>query len=456
MGRIFLFFLSCWTWAQDVLPEALRQAMQQRNVQAHEISIWVQALDQQQPLVDWQSRVARNPASVAKLLTTAAGLSALGGDFRWHTDFYIDQQPDAQGVLHGNLYVRGGGDPFLVEERLRDAIQQLQQRGIRHLQGAVILDDSFFRLSAEDKQVLDGAHTSEYNAIPHPLMVNFRTLELNVSPRSASTRPPLPHWRIVNQIQATKQPCQGKYVKVVPQLKRLPQGYAELHLTGQIPSRCPEQHLRLVLGEGNELFFSWFKYLWEETGASFRAEARVGAIPKQAQLIYRHPSVALRDAIASMNQHSNNVMTRHLLLTLAPQRQEALHSGRAEVLKILTRLGVQTRGIHLDNGAGLSRETRVTAQQLAQLLSAMSPSVDFVQSLAVTGESGTLKKRFRNQALQGKIYGKTGTLRDVRAFAGYQQSASGRWFIVIILGQGKSASASRLFQDDVFQWIDGL
>ena len=160
-----------------------------------------------------------------------------------------------------------------------------------------------------------------------------------------------------------------------------------------------------------------------------------------------------------MNQESNNVMTRQLMLTLGAKTFDppgTLEKGRNAVRMTLEAFGINTDGMIIDNGAGLSRQELASAEQLAQLLRYIYLSDQgetFLQSLAVAGESGTLRKRYRGEALAGHVIGKTGTIDNVRSFAGYLRAESGRNYVVVIIGNGKSAVRSRAMQDDLFRWL---
>lgn len=455
MWRFILFLFISRLYA--TVPFEVEQLLFKHNVPSQELSLYIQEFNQAEPLVALNIDTPRNPASVAKLLTTGAGLSAFGSDFRWQTQFFIDA-PVQNGVLNGNLYVKGGGDPFLVEERLQQALRDLQGRGLQQINGNLVLDDSLFNLSASEKNpyAFDGEGQAEYNAIPHPLMVNFRLVDLIVSGKSASFRPNVRGWKINNQLQLTKAKCRMGNIAVSAKLDRQADGSAVVNVVGRLPKACPPQSLKMVFGDGNEVFGAWFQDMWQQMGGVMTGKALSGRVPQNAKLFYAHQSVPLSQAIASMNQHSNNVMTRQLFLTLSPQKPATLKGGQQGALQALQKVGVQTQGIVLENGSGLSRIERVSVRQLMQLLKGLAQNPDFVQSMAVSGESGTLKNRFKHQPLHGKIYGKTGTIKNVRAFAGYVQSASGRWFMIAIIGNGASASASRNLQDDVFKWLYSL
>ena len=446
--RFFLLFLSFSLWAQDIVPPEVQQLLNKHKLNAQNVSIYVEEIGERRPLVSLHADVPRNPASVAKLLTTGAGLSALGEQYQWQTHFYLDQPPDAQGVSHGNLYIQGSGDPYLVQERLYQALQAMRQKGLREITGNIILDESAFHLSPteQDGGAFDGAEQSAYNAVPNALMVNFRTIDIYVG-RSVRLVPNIASWRIVNNVQRVKGNCRNSSVGA--RLNRQPDGSAQLLLSGRLGASCPEYHIQTVLGEGAEVFYYWFRDYWLQLGGIAKGVGQVGRTPPGRLLFHTLPSVSLSEAVAMMNQNSNNVMTRHLFLTLSKQRPATLGDSRQMVMAILQRLGVQTQGIYLDNGAGLSRKARVSVRQIVQLLQALAHNYDFIKSLAVTGEVGTLRKRFRGEPLQGRIHAKTGTLRNIHSLAGYLDSASNRTYLFAIIVE----NAGRGLENDLLRWL---
>ena len=115
--------------------------------------------------LSYRADASVNPASVMKLVTTYAAMDMLGPDFTWRTDFYTDGTVD-NGSLRGNLYIRGGGDPKLVLERIHAAFWALQDKGVRVILGDMVLDHSAFELPAHDPGDFDGESLRPYNASP--------------------------------------------------------------------------------------------------------------------------------------------------------------------------------------------------------------------------------------------------------------------------------------------------
>lgn len=463
-GLLIALGFSGWAGAQNV-PANIAQLMQKNQVSAEGLTLIIQDVAQEVPLVSLNAQTLRSPASLEKVLTTAAALIRLGGDYLWQTKFYADAMPDANGVIQGNLYVKGGGDPFLVEERLQQMLKDLRARGVRHITGNIVLDNSLYYLpqEARNTQSFDGNGWSAYNAVPSPLMVNFRTVKVRLSPQgkqqaAVALWPNIMNWKIDNQMTVNAGKCDTNYSPAV-NLLRDERGYAVVQLTGKYSTACGARELTVVMGEESEQFYYLFHDLWYAEGGSFDGGGQIGPVPATAQPLYSGMSLPLREQIQKMNQLSNNVMTRQLLLTLGAEVYGvpgSLDKGRQAVRGTLAAFGVPVEGMLIDNGSGLSRDSRVSGHTLATLLLnlyASGHAMEFMQSLAVAGESGTLNRRFVGEALQGRVIGKTGTIDAVRGFAGYVQAQSGHVYVVVIIGNGKEALKSRALQDDVLRWV---
>lgn len=449
----------------DNLPNAVNTILEKHKVQKDDLSLVIERLGSHTPVATLNANTPRTPASVTKLLTTSAALIQMGGNYRWKTQFYVDQKPDANGVVHGNLYVKGGGDPQLVEERLTAMLMDLQQRGIKHITGDIVLDPSMYYLPSDEetRSEFDGHPWSAYNAVPSPLMVNFRTIKVNIEPVgrngvSISLWPHIANWKIDNQLKVSHLACKNHYSPGVA-MERDANGYATVTVKGLYSTACGDRSVTVVMGKATEQFYYLFHDIWYQLGGTFDGVGKVAMVPPKAILFYTGYSLPLTDQIRTMNQLSNNVMTRDLMMTLGVHLYGApgtLEKGRKAVLSTLTAFGIPTQDIHVDNGCGLSRETHLSVNDLVLLLQNMYDSNfrdDFLQSLAIAGEKGTLKRRFRGSVMQGKVIGKTGTMQNVHSLAAIVTTKAGDKYAVVMIGNGKTSIRSYFAQNDILKWV---
>ena len=406
----------------------------------------------------------RNPASVMKLVTTWAALAELGPNYVWRTELLAEPgaRPDAQGRLPGALYLRAGGDPMLMIQDLWALLRELRLRGIRQI-ADVVIDRSVFGQVQIDPGAFDGAADRPYNASPDALMVGFGASRLIFTPDPAARRwvpvmdPPLPGLSLEGAVQWSDIRCPGP--PVVGTEPIITQQGVSLRLSGKVAGSCGEFSLfRLALSQAD---FSQrvLQYLWTQLGGTFTGQVRSGTVPPDAVLIASHESPPLSEVIRHINKRSNNVMARTLLLTLGAERgtRPATVAGSGQALQaVLARQGLSMPELVVDNGSGLSRNAAVSADSLARMLDAAWHSAsmpEYLSSMAITGVDGTVRRRLRNDPAQGMAHVKTGSLRDVRAIAGYVLGASGKRYLVVSMVNDAQAWAVRPFDDALIAWL---
>jgi D-alanyl-D-alanine carboxypeptidase/D-alanyl-D-alanine-endopeptidase (penicillin-binding protein 4) len=229
--------------------------------------------------------------------------------------------------------------------------------------------------------------------------------------------------------------------------------------SGRMESGCGEAEFFRVVAEPTPHTHGVFTAVWRELGGRFEGKVREGAVPADARLLQRLVSPTLGDIVRSINKHSNNVMTRMLLLTLGAEggAPGTTAKGVARVRLWLAQRGLDFPEMILDNGAGLSREERISARHLGQVMLAgyRSPYMpEFMSSLPVSGEDGTMQRRHSGTELDGRTHLKTGTINGVRAMAGYLLDQRGRRVVVVSLHNDprlNSAVGERV-QDAILRW----
>ena len=198
---------------------------------------------------------------------------------------------------------------------------------------------------------------------------------------------------------------------------------------------------------------------WNEPERTAAGKVRTAAVPENARRLHAHYSSPLADIIRSINKYSNNVMARQMLLTIGAEKQGApgsVEKGAAAVREWLAGKGLNFPELVIENGAGLSRVERISAQHLGELLMAAwkSPGMpELMSSLPMVAVDGTLEKRLKNSPVAGQSHLKTGSLDGVRAMAGYLLDRQGRRWVVIFVVKHVRASAAREAQDALLEWL---
>jgi D-alanyl-D-alanine carboxypeptidase/D-alanyl-D-alanine-endopeptidase (penicillin-binding protein 4) len=468
---------------QTGLPAPVLAALRRAQVPADAMSALVLPVPSHQPArVRFRSDQLINPASVMKLVTTYAAMDLLGPDFTWSTQFMTDGVVD-KGTLRGNLYIKGGGDPKLVLERIQAAFQALQNKGVVVVLGDMVLDNSAFDLPPSDPGAFDGEALRPYNAGPDALLVNFKSVVLKFSPDPAAgvarviSEPPMEGLAIDASLPLTRGNGCGDWRSAIG--ARFEDVNA-IRFAGRYPQGCGDKEWPVAYQDPQSYAARALEGLWRNSGGSLTGKVRPGKTPPQARMLHEARSLPLSDIIADVNQWSNNVMAQQLFLTLgqlAPARVATMtvprgpltleRQGRLERSReIVSRWWKNTFGIRhatpvMENGSGLSRIERITPDALADLLrhAARHPKGStFVQSLSVAGVKGTAARvgRAPDSLAHGNAWLKTGTLRDVTGIAGYVNAGNGARYVVIGFINHPNAGAARPALDTLVEWTAGL
>ncbi len=452
------------------LPDALQRAIESQRLPPDNVGLWVQRMSDGEVLARLNTDRLYNPASTMKLATSLAALHALGPDYTWTTEIWVTR-PVRDGVLRGDLVIRGTGDPGMVSEEHWRMLGQLRQTGLRRIEGNVILDASHFELTAGSPSDFNDQPLRAYNQLPYALHVNANAQRFRVRPErrgngiDVTVDPPLPGLDVVNRLQPTRGSCggwqRGIRFHADPEAQRVT-------LAGEYPVNCGDYELlrSVVTPEANHA--EMFRLHWAQWGGELTGDIRPGVLPVlYDEPILRHTSRPLSDLIRVSNKWSSNVMTRHLLLTLGARHSTppaTMEKGRAALVETLHGLGVGVDGMVVDNGAGLSRDVRMSAAQLGAILRAgweHPQRPEFQSSLALAGLDGTLRNRFRNgsqRELRGRMHLKTGHLNEVSAVAGYVRTRGGEDLAVVVLVNDPRAhrGMGQNLQDAVLEWAHGL
>ena len=464
LRRLALLTLTAWASsalpARAELPHPVRQALRQAQVPPGAVSMLVQPLDGVAARLTHRENEAMNPASVMKLFTTYAGLQLLGPEHVWRTRIYTTG-PVQGGVLQGSLVVQGSGDPKLVLERAQAMVADIQARGVRRVQGDIVLDNSVFDISPRN-EAFDDEPLRPYNVGPDGLLLNFKSVIYRFVPEASLGRvrvlsePPLAGLQAPAELPLRDGPCNDWRGALRADF----QTPLRPVFTGSYPASCGERQWPVAFAAPDEFASRMLQALWTQAGGELGGRVRPGNLPAQARLLLEHASLPLREIIADINKMSNNVMAQQLFLTLSAEMGA---SGRFEASRLrLTRwwrerFPGQFTPV-LENGSGLSRTERSTAAALGDLLRQARQDAQaeaFVQSLAVAGVDGTvqrMKERMPQSPVIGRAWLKTGSLRDVASVAGYVQGESGRLYSVVAIINHANAQQARPALDQLLDW----
>ena len=449
------------TLAADAIPAPVARALKNAGLPSTSVAIVVQEVDARRPRISVNAAQPLNPASVMKLLTTYGALELLGPAYTWKTEAYTRGKL-TDGVLEGDLILKGYGDPKLTLENFWLLQRQLRARGLREIHGDLVLDRSFFEAVDYDPAHFDNEPLRAYNVAPDALLVNFKAVRFQFVPQPATQSvqviaDPLPaQVEILNLLKLTAAPCNGWKEALRTDVTPTATG-VRVTFTGSYAAACGEKSMAMSLLTHPQYVYGVFRRLWEEAGGKLTGALREGALPADAQRMAVIESPTLSEVVRDINKYSNNVMARQVYLTLgaeATKRPAREPDAETAVRDWLTRKELKMPELIIDNGAGLSRNARVSAESLSKLLLAAyaSPVMpEFLASLPLAAIDGTMQKRLNGIAGQAHI--KTGSIEGARAIAGYVLDKNGKQQVVVFMVNHPHAAASQAAQDVLLQCV---
>ena len=449
--------------ARADLPVPVAEALRRGGIPQDAVSVYVRRVDQAQPLIDHRAAQPMNPASVMKLVTTYAALDLLGPAFSWRTELYAAGNIEDE-VLDGDLIIKGNGDPALDLERFWSMLRNLRQKGIRDIRGDLVLDRSYFATSSHDPAAFDGEPYRAYNAGPDALLINNKVtrFQFHGDPERGRVEvladPDFASMRIDNRLRLRDGPC-GNWKERLAYKVTTDAGLTTVSFSGQYAQTCGDKILDLSVMDDASYTLHLFRRLWQEQGGTLRGALRTGVVPPSAVKLMDVYSPPLAEVVRMINKYSNNVMARQLLLTLASEQTGLPGSeaaGQRAIAGWLERSGMRFPELVIENGSGLSRTERISAEHIGQLLlhAWTSPVMpELMSPLPLLGQDGTTNTRMKQSAVAGRAHLKTGSINGSRALAGYLLDAGGQRWVVVFMASHPNAGATRAAQDALLDYL---
>ena len=465
LNKIILSFLILTVIsAKADIPYELNEKLRAYPINSANYSIHIQEVHSHQPIVSWNSHTQRKPASVIKLLTVYAGLLELGYDYRWETKFFHTGYI-RNGVLRGDLYVKASGDPTLSTKDIDSIVSQIRDSGIRKILGNIVIDRSIFSVPSRNNSGFDKNKYSPYNAMPDAMMFNERRSTICITPRGRSVRidkdTPDKSYKIVNRLKIVNGSCRRGRSWPRVNIKTNSSGRSTILLSGRLSKRCGKRTICKVVSMPHRAFYYTLKNGLKKAGIGFQGTLKLKKVPKKANYIFSHYSTTLENVISKIAKKSDNLMARQLMLTLGAKSFSPPSNNfksRKAVKQILNRYHILERGTtFLDNGSGLSRVSKLTAQSLNNLLidgALRGDARRWMNTLSIAGIDGTIRRRFKHSSVYGRAWMKTGTIRGVANIAGYVEGSSGAIYsVVVLVNDRKSAQYGRKLANSVIEWV---
>jgi D-alanyl-D-alanine carboxypeptidase/D-alanyl-D-alanine-endopeptidase (penicillin-binding protein 4) len=460
---IILFFVLTKVVSASSLPYALENEISHIPINKTNYSIHIQAVDSHLPVASWRTHVKRSPASVVKLLTTYSALLKLGFDYRWETKF-LHTGHIKNGTLYGDVYVKASGDPTLETSDVYDIAYQLKLAGISHIKGNIVIDRTRFKVASKNNSGFDRNVHSPYNAMPDAIMFNKRKSTICITPQGkrAKVEKDVPDgsYKVVNKLQMVNGSCRAGRSWPKVSIKTNESSRSTVFLTGKLSKNCGTREVCKVISMPHRAFYYTLKDALKNENIKFTGTLKLKKVPSKAKYLFSHHSNSLEFVSSEINKKSDNLMARQLMLTMGAESykgQSTLIKSRKAVESTLNQYHILQKGTtFIANGSGLSRSSKLTAQSLANLLDHAYKTYGYrwMNTLAVAGIDGTIKRRFQNSVAYGRAWMKTGTIKGVKNIAGYVEGASGQLYVVVVLVNDQySRKYGAVLANSVIEWV---
>ncbi|HUB09736.1 MAG TPA: D-alanyl-D-alanine carboxypeptidase/D-alanyl-D-alanine-endopeptidase [Myxococcales bacterium] len=424
------------------LPAQLQQLVRSGPLNFSHAGVEVISLPDGKLLFASHAHELLNPASNTKIFTSAAALSRLGPDYRWTTEVFLEA-PLEKGVEHGNLTLRGKGDPALISERLWEMAAELWHQGLRQVKGDLVLDDTFFDAVTQgpgwDQEDTDRAYLAPISA----LASNWGSFAIYVSPGDhvgakarVEIEPMSPYFKLDAQVTTTARG--SRRVRTSGFTSR--DGY-HVKVSGRIPIDSPTAAFWRRVGDPTRYTGETFKQILAQRGIKVSGRVRRGSVSSSARLFYASESDSLDVILKRLNKHSSNFVAEMLVKTLGAELRGVPGSWPNGIDAIETFLadevGIPRGSYVMRNGSGLNDVNRFSADQVVRTLAYMyahlTLSPEYLSSLPIAGKDGTIRFRMEDTPAAGRVRAKTGTLEDVSALSGYVESLGGQRYAFSLL-----------------------
>lgn len=448
------------------IPQPIRRFLQLPGMEGASFSLLVKALENGETIYSYDSRRELTPASVLKTVTTATALELLGPDYRFPTTLEYDGEITG-GVLQGNLYIKGSGDPTLGSAHLaagnRDAasaeydftakwLAAVREAGIREIRGAVVADESIFDTEGISGKTVYEDLGSYYGAGSYGLSVFDNLYRLYVETGAPGSRPvvrktvpDLPTLRFHNYLQTQTSATDSSFILGAPFA-------TDRYLYGTVPANRKSYTLKGDIPDPALFLAAYFTGKLQANGLSvanapgcyriWKEEGKWNPKPRQTLLTTYSPP--LEEIVKITNHVSHNLYADALLKTLGltypAGHEETLSSferGVRVVRAYWKEKGLDVSSLCMYDGSGLALADKLTTHFLAELFTYMarqSPEAPrFIASLPLAGQEGSVVNFLRGSDLQGKTRLKSGSMSRVKGYAGYIEKGGKSYAVVLFV-----------------------
>ena len=464
MLKSFLIIIFVWLpyylFAQE---GALESFLADSSMSHASVSLCILDAADGEPVMEYDSEKSLTPASILKLITSAAALELLGPEHTFKTSVgYSGTLNKNTGRLTGDLIIKGGGDPALGSEYFSDHygdftakwVEDLKNAGINRIDGKVITDDSYFdylpvpaKWLWEDAGNYYGAGTYGLSVYDNTYKIHFNTLSDSLNPVITGIDPEVCRVELFNRLVAAGNTDEG-YVFAAPYSSN---GW----MAGTIPVNKDDFVLKASIADPPLLIAKILDQKLKESGIKISGTPTTERLQQiltgeKVTLISETESPPLKEIIEILNQFSINLYAEHLTKEMGKvfKNSGTTLSGVEVIKEFLSETGIKPDGMFIEDGSGLSTLDAINSKELANMLLYMKKKGkyfdEYFNSLADAGKEGTLRYYFKDPVFDSRFKGKSGSMTRVRSFAGYLKTDSDKELILCIIVNHYSGPSQKI------------
>lgn len=398
-----------------------------------------------------------NSASLVKIITTYIALKDLGPNYKWQSDFYHSGKVE-NGTLDGDLIFSGGADATFSIEDLEKMIRKIQSKGIKKINGDLILDYSFFGKMPTEKD-FDKNPLRAYNVLPSAIAIQSNTINFKLFTQKNKIKviadPNLKNLLVYENLRISNGKC-GNWKSRLKIIASKNNNKNSVEFSGGFSRRCNEKEIDLAILDQSHYFFEVFKDLWIKNGGFFDGSYRNQYIEDLDKVhLCKHFSRPLSELIRDVNKYSLNLMARNLMLTVIKEKNDVQPTEdmvNQYIHKWLEEKGLPHKELYIDNGAGLSRRIQISTNQLLMILQTIynDPFMpEMIASFPIASIDGTLKNKMKTTKFSRNGHFKTGSLKNVVGIAGFFLSDAKEMKAFIFMMNHEDAKNAQPFIEDL-------
>ncbi|ARF17145.1 D-alanyl-D-alanine carboxypeptidase/D-alanyl-D-alanine-endopeptidase [Sporosarcina ureae] len=440
------------------LEAGINQVITSQRMRGTRSSIIVREADSNRIVYQYRRNKGVTPASNVKVLTSTAALEVLGKDYTFDTDV-LTNGTVKNGILDGHLYLRGTGDPTLLEADLLRLARHMRESGIHSVTGHIVADDTWFDTQRLSPGIYKSDETYYYAAQVSALTISPNkdydagTTIVQAKPTRngrAGAVTLTPHTDIVKVVNRTRTVPKNQRNTVT--IKRQ-QGTNTIIVSGNIPLHSNGKRQWVTVSNPTAYTADVFKRALAKEGIKLQPTARVtrGKTPVNAKLLAKKESMSLYYLMMPFMKYSNNSHAEILAKSMgrAVYNEGSWNAGLRVVRETLEKDGISTKGMYLEDGSGMSHKNKIPSEKISEVLYVAQSKEwypAFERSLPIAGVNdrmlgGTLRNRLTSPVVRGKVQAKTGSLNGTDSLSGYVKTRSGQELIFSILTENVRGTA---------------